>query len=221
MMVIVRIFPSGGLEDSWNLVLDNLKVLSNTYCTPLYLSQREEDDFITLIYDVKDADGLADIVVKNIPSLLHAEKTRTITLLRPAFFPAPKNRPQNLERYQVAVRGRCGELENIFNYILHLDYPEDVFPTYAAYSFGEDDILASMLSTSRNRIEQFLRPNLESQKGVIRIDIGHISKSKRVAPVEMWKRYRESRYLFKPTTEQEDYDFLDLDVLHGAQDAPV
>jgi hypothetical protein len=221
MMVIVRIFPSGELAESWNRVLDNLEVLSNMHCTPLYLSQREEENLMTLIYEVKDLDRLADIVVKKIPSLLQAEKTRIITLLRPVFFPAPRDRPQNLERYQVAVRGTCGELENIFNHILHLDYPRDVFPTYAAYSFGEDDILTSMLSTSRERLTQFLRANLECQKGIINIDIGHINRSKRVAPSVMWKRYRESKYLFKPTAEQEEYDFLEREVLHGAREREV
>lgn len=217
-MVIVRIFPSKDLKESWNSVLDNLEMLSNSYCVPLYLSQREDENFMTLVYDVKDADRLADIVVKNIPSLMHPEKTRTITLLRPAFFPAPKERPQNLERYGVAVKGSCGELENIMKYILHLDYPRDVFPTYAAYSFGEEDILTSMLSTSRGRLEQFVKANLACQKGVISLGIGHIDRSKRVAPTEMWKRYRESRYVFKPTAEQEEYDFLESEVLHGARE---
>ena len=221
MMVIVRIFPSGKLEESWNKVLENPEALSNIYCTPLYLSQREEENFMTLIYDVNDADRFADIVVKSIQSLLHPEKTRTITLLKPVFFPAPKDRPKDLERYQVAVRGMCGELENIFNHILHLDYPGDAFPTYAAYSFGEDDILTSMLSTGRDRLGQFLKANLESQRGVISLDISHISRSKRVAPTEMWKRYRESRYLFKPTAEQEEYDFLEREVLHGAREREV
>jgi hypothetical protein len=218
MMVMVRIFPSGQLDESWKIVLANLEVLSNMHCTPLYLSQRGEDNFMTLIYDVKDLDRLADIVVRNIPSLLHPEKTRTITLLRPVFFPAPKDRPQNLERYQVAVRGSCGELENIFNHILHLDYPRDAFPTYTAYSFGEDDILTSMLSTSRSRLGQFLKTNLESQKGVVNISIGYINRSKRVAPAEMWKRYRESRYLLKPSAEREEYDFLEREVLHGERE---
>ncbi len=221
MMVIVRIFPTGPLEQSWNAVLDNLEMLSNIYCTPLYLSQREEENFMTLIYDVREADRLADIVVKNIPALLHPEKTRTITLLRPAFFPAPRDRPHNLERYQVGVKGDCGELENIFNHLLHLDYPRDSFPTYAAYSFGEEDILLSMLSSDRNRLRDFLGMNLELRRGVTGVSIGHITKSKRVAPAEMWKRYRESRYLFKPTSEQEEYDFLEREVLHGAREREV
>jgi hypothetical protein len=221
MMVIVRIFPSGELDTSWNTVLDRLEDLSNMYCTPLYLSRREEENLMTLIYDVKDPDRFADIVVKKIPALLRPEKMRTITLLRPVFFPAPKDRPQDLERYQVAVRGSCAELENIYNHILHLDYPSDAFPTYAAYSFGEDDILLSMLSTSRERLDGFLKANLESQSGVVSMNVGHISRSKRVAPTQMWKRYRESRYLFRPTSEQEEYDFLEREVLQGAREREV
>jgi len=119
------------------------------------------------------------------------------------------------------VRGRCGELENIFNHMLHLDYPRDTFPTYAAYSFGEDDILMSMLSTGKDRLRQFLEVNLESQQGVTKIGIGRIGRSKRVAPAEMWKRYRESKYLFRPTAEQEEYDFLEREVLQGAREREV
>jgi hypothetical protein len=73
-----------------------------------------------------------------------------------------------------------------------------------------------MLSTSRDRLKQFVRENLESQKGVTNIDIGFINRSKRVAPAEMWRKYRESRYVSKPTAEQEEYDFLEYETLPGA-----
>jgi hypothetical protein len=218
MMVIVRIFPSGELEESWNSVLSSVADLTNLYCTPLYLSQREEENFMTITYDVKDPDWFADIVVNKIPALLHPEKMRTVTFLRPVFFPAPRDRPQNLDRYQVAIRGRPGDLQAIFNHILGLKYPSDAFPTYAAYSFGEDDILLSMLSTGRDKLERFLKGNLEPQSGVMGISIGHITRSKRVAPSEMWKRYREHRYLSRPTSEQEEYDFLEREVLHGVRE---
>ena len=209
MMVIVRIFPRGELEASWNRVLGNLDKLTSARCTPLYLSQREEENLMTLIYDVEDVDSFGDIVARNIPSLLRPEKTRTITLLKPAFFPAPKDRPQNLERFQVAIRAAPEDVGNVFNRLLHLDYPKDAFPTYAAYSFGEDDILTSMLSTSRGRIEQFVDDELRPQRGVTSITVGHINRSKRVAPTEMWKRYRESRYVFRPRASFEEYDYLE------------
>ncbi len=215
MMVIVRIFPAGELEESWNRVLDNLAVISNERCTPLYLSQREEENFMTLIYEVRDIDCFNDIIVKNIPSLLHPEKTRTITLLRPVFFPAPKDRPANLERFQVAITSAPEETENIFERIVGLRYPRDAFPTYAAFSFGEDDILTSMLSSSRDRLEGFVRESIEPWKGVLRVEIGHIDRSKRVAPAEMWRRYRESRYAFRPTAEFEEYDFLEYSTMPG------
>jgi len=216
MMIIVRIFPKGALNEGWNKVLSNLERISNENCTPLYLSQQEEKNFISLIYDVKDLDLFGDILVKDIPSTLQPEKTRTITLLKPAFFPVPKDRPVNLERYQVAVRVVSDELENTFNRILHLDYPTDVFPTYAAYSFGEDDILTSMLSINRNRIKEFVREKLEPQKGVLSVDVARINMSKRVAPTDMWRKYRESKYIFKPTGEYEEYDFIEHAALTGA-----
>ncbi len=218
MMIIVRIFPKGDLEESWNRVLSNVEKISNKYCSPLYLSQREESNFMTLVYDVKEANFFCDVLLRGIPTLLQVEKTRTIILLKPVFFPAPKDRPPNLQRYQVAMRARPEETENIFNRTLHMDFPSDPFPTYTAYSFGEDDILTSMLCTSREKLEQFVRDNLEPLKGVISVEVGLINRSIRLAQAEMWKKYRESRYIFKPTSEQEEYDFLESVILPGASE---
>jgi len=216
MMIIARIFPKDDLRDTWDRVLNNLEKISNKDCTPLYVSQQEEKDFMSIMYDVRDIDAFADVLVKHIPSAANSEKTRTITLLKPVFFPAPKDRPKQLERYQVALRVTSGELENVFNHTVHLDYPEDLFPTYAAYSFGEDDILASMLSLSRERLREFVRERIEPQRGVLGVDIARINMSKRLAPTEMWKNYRESRYLFKPLEGYEEYDFAELGFLEGA-----
>jgi len=215
LMIIVRIFPKYETQGGWNNILNNMDRMSGKNCSPLYLSQREEDHFLSLIYEAEDLDSLTDILLKNIPSLLRPEKTRTIPLLRPVFFKAPKDRQANLGRYQVALRTRPEDTENIFNHILSLDYPNDAFPTYAAYSFGEDDILTSMLSTSRNRLKQFVRENLESQKGVDSVEVSYINRSVRIAQAEMWKKYRESRYVVK-STRPEEFDFLEYAAGTGA-----
>lgn len=216
MMIILRVFPKSDLTDSWQRVMNNLDKISNEHCTPLYVSQQEEKDFMSIIYDVKDIDSFADVLVKGIPPAANSEKTRTITLLKPVFFPAPKDRPSRLERYQVALRVRSDELASVFSHMVHLDYPNDLFPTYAAYSFGDDDILMSMLSVSRDKIKAFVKDNIESQKGVLGVDIARINMSKRLAPADMWKKYRENKYLFKPYNGFEEYDFTELALLTGA-----
>ncbi len=209
MMIIVRLFPRGALGDSWQRVLDSAEKLSSEHCTPLYASQQEEKSFMSIIYDVSDIDAFADLLLKQIPSIVNLEKMRTITLLKPVFFPAPKDRPDQLERYQVALRVTSNEVENVFNQTVRLNYPHDLFPTYAAYSFGEDDILMSLLSVSREKIETFAGENLKSRMGVLGVDIARIDMSKRLAPAEMWTEFRESRYLFKPPEGYVAYDFLE------------
>jgi hypothetical protein len=216
MMIIVRVFPKDDLGDSWDRVLNNVEKISNKDCTPLYVSQQEEREFMSIIYDVKDIDAFADVLVKQIPSTAKSDKTRTITLLRPVFFPAPSDRPRLLQRYQVAIRVTSEDVQNVFNHTVHLDYPEDLFPTYAAYSFGEDDILLSMLSVSRDKIRGFVREKIESQKGVLGVDVARINISKRIAPTEMWKNYRKSRYLFEPSEGYGESDFTELAFLEGA-----
>ena len=216
MMLILRVFPKKDLSDSWNGVVKGVERISGQHCTPLYISQQEEKDFMSIMFDVQDIDAFADVLVKEIPSVADSEKTRTITLLKPVFFPAPKDRAPQLERYQVAVRATSDEVHNVFNHIVHLDYSSDVFPTYAAYSFGEDDILLAMLSVSREKIRAFVEKNIESAKGVLGVDVARINMSKRVAPIEMWKKYREKRYLFKPYNGYEEYDYTEQAALEGA-----
>ena len=216
MMIIVRVFPKESLGDSWDRLLNNVEKISNKDCTPLYASQQEEKDFMSVMYDVNDIDSFADVLVSKIPSAVNSKKTRTITLLKPVFFPAPKDRPEQLERYQVAVRVASDELNNVFNRILHLNYPVDLFPTYAAYSFGEDDILLSMLSISRDKARAFVKEKIESQEGVLSVDVARIDMSKRLAPLDMWRRYREEKYLFKPSEGFEEYDFTEQALISGA-----
>jgi len=64
MMMIVRMFPRNDLKDSWDRVLNNLDQISDGNCTPLYMSQQEEKDFMSIIFDVKDVDAFADVLVK-------------------------------------------------------------------------------------------------------------------------------------------------------------
>jgi hypothetical protein len=215
-MILLRIFPKQDLGESWRRALANSDKISNKDCTPLYASQQEEKDFMSVMYDVKDIDSFADVLVGKIPLAVNSKKTRTITLLKPVFFPAPKDRPVRLERYQVAVRGASDHVNSVFNRILHLDYPVDLFPTYAAYSFGEDDILVSMLSVSRDKLRAFVKEKIESLEGVVSVDVARIDMSKRLAPLEMWRRYREERYLFKPSESYEEYDFTEQALLSGA-----
>ena len=216
MMILLRIFPKEDLSDSWRRALSNPGNITNKDCTPLYASQQEEKDFMSIMYDVKDIDSFADVLVSKIPSAVNSKKTRTITLLKPVFFPAPKDRPEKLERYQVAMRVASDEVNNTFNRILHLDYPVDLFPTYAAYSFGEDDILVSMLSISRDKLRAFVKEKIESPRGVLDVDVARIDMSKRLAPLEMWRRYRKEKYLFKPSEGFEEYDFTEQALLSGA-----
>jgi len=216
MMLIVRLFPKEDLKDCWHRTLNSFEEMRNENCTPLYVSRQEEKDFVSIMYDVKDIDSFADVLVRKIPSAANSEKTRTITLLKPVFFPAPKERPEQLERYQVAMRVASDELSEVFNHMIHLDYSADLFPTYAAYSFGEDDILVSMLSKGREELAAFVKKKIESQKAVLGVDIARIDMSKRLAPLEMWRRYREDKYLFKPYDGFEDYDFTEQALLSGA-----
>ena len=216
MMIIVRVYPKGDLKESWEKIVQNPTTISGECCMPLYISRQEKGDFMSIIYHIGEIDEFTDILVRKIPLITNPEMTRTVTLLGPRFFPAPKDRPRQLERYQVSLRVASEEVANVFDNTSRLKYPNDVFPTYGAYSFGENDILFSMLSTGREKIEAFVRDHIASQQGVRAIETTHIVISKRLAPEEMWREYRRNRYQFKPYDGYEEYDFVQEALLSGA-----
>ncbi len=66
-----------------------------------------------------------------------------------------------------------------------------------------------MISVSREKVETFAEESLKSRKGVLGVDVARIDVSRRLAPAEMWREFRESRYLFRPSESYVDYDFLE------------
>jgi hypothetical protein len=73
-----------------------------------------------------------------------------------------------------------------------------------------------MLSISRDKVRGFVKEKIESQQGVLGVDIARIDRSKRLAPLETWRHYREDKYLFKPSDGFEEYDFTEQALLSGA-----
>jgi hypothetical protein len=74
----------------------------------------------------------------------------------------------------------------------------------------------SRLSVSRDKLRAFVKEKIESLEGVVSVDVARIDMSKRLAPLEMWRRYREERYLFKPSESYEELDFTEQALLSGA-----
>ena len=218
MMMLVRLFPIKDKHKLWDCVLPILKEIKSEHCQPLYLSEWEPVDFITVMVDVINIDCMYKIWTQDLSKCKELDRSRTLTLMSPIFYPVPKDRPEKLHRYRIALQIDTAHLENIFNKIIDIDLKKiNIYPTYQAYSFGEDDILLSILSESESNIDTLIQQYLAPLEGVKNVEYIGITRSHRIAPTEFWREYRKKLYKVPITSDSgemdEDFDWSEEDIV--------
>jgi hypothetical protein len=68
-----------------------IKEDTTKYVTPLYATQAEGMMSVGVIFDVKDPDNIAHFLTENLAKCDECHHTKTISLMKPVFFPIPKN----------------------------------------------------------------------------------------------------------------------------------
>jgi hypothetical protein len=208
MMVIARIFPTESKEDLWKSLVETVPGLRLEDVTPLWLAQRQEDDFVSIVFDARSFEAMVPVFLDHLKDCRPVRRTKTSPLLNPVFFPVPKEGAEKLHRYRLALKVETSELRNVFERLARLEHRPEVFPTYQAISLGDDDILVSILAPDRGTAEEVVQKEIVGWPGVMEAALTTVTKSLRVATGEEWLRYRESHYL-TPATEEEGFDWLD------------
>ena len=96
MMIVVRLFPHYEVEKVWQYVEKHFSNGKGDGVVPLFMSEQDYQNHISLICDVNDLDALADFLISDIAPCKEIARTRTATLLKPAFYPLPRNSSQKL-----------------------------------------------------------------------------------------------------------------------------
>jgi hypothetical protein len=207
MMMIVRLYPKEDKEKLWQCVLPILQNMKSDHYRPLFLSQWDPVDFTTVMFDVKNIDTMYQLFTRELAQCDMIDASRTLTLMSPVFYPVPKDRPKKLHRYRIAVQVDTAHLEMVSNKITEIDFDKTgIFPTYQAFSFGEDDILLSVLSESEEHINNFIQDNLAPFEGVNNVEYITITKSYRIIPKEEWQQYRKKLYKVKSEDHAQEID---------------
>jgi len=219
-LLILRLYPKAGAGELWADIEKEIKEMETTNITPLYASQREGHNYIALVLAVADIDKLTNFFVNHLAKCTSMRKTRTATLMQPTFLPALKQRRESLARFSVLIKIDPNHYGQVYKALLAHPYKDDLFPTYISYSFGEEDIVMSILASDRKRVYEFLSKNLGNLAGVVDSDAAMISKSMRLTTPEKWKGIQEKFYprdLDKAKYDMEyDWSFSDLAALTGA-----
>lgn len=184
MMIIVRLHPKTDLNKIWNFVDNEMEKWSIKSVIPLYATQSEGMMSVAVIFDVKDPDDIAPFLTENLSKCEECHHSSTISLMRPIFFPIPKKKPVNIQRYVIRIYTHPRNYKSIYEYLLNYNYPFNLFPVYVSYSLGDEDIVMSAASDSLQTVNRFVKDNIRSLEGADSVLFYPVVKAKRFAPLE-------------------------------------
>lgn len=202
------------LNKVWNYVENEIAKESTDLVTPLYATQTEGMMSVGVIFDVKDLDNIAHFLTENVAKCDDVHHTKTISLMKPVFFPIPKEKPDNIQRYVIRIYTHPKNYGEIYNYLIDYNYPFNLFPIYVSYSLGDEDIIMNVAADSDVTVNNFLREKIRTMDGVDSSSFYPVVKAKRFAPlsklIEQQKKYLTERA--KKTSESEtdkEFDWVE------------
>ena len=213
-MVIVRLFPKTDLNKVWHYVENVIAKEKSDVVTPLYSAQLEGMMSVGVIFNVKDPDNIAHFLTETLSGFDECHHTRTISLMKPVFFPIPKKKPGNIQRYIIRIYAHPKNYKVIYNYLTNYKYPFNMFPIYVSYSLGDEDIVMNIAADSSQTVSNFLREKIRTMDGVDSSAFYPVVKSKRFAPLaELIKVQQEhltdkSKRISADETDM-DFDFVE------------
>ena len=131
--------------------------------------------------------------------------------MKPVFFPIPKKKPDNIQRYLIRVYAHPKHYKKVYDYLINYNYPFNLFPIYISYSLGDEDILMSVAADHKETVNRFVKEHIRSLDGVDQSSFYPVFRAKRFAPleklIEEQKKHLDARSWKK---KREDFD-LDFD----------
>jgi len=182
--MIVRLYPKTDLSRVWNYIEQEIKDDPTKPYTPLYATQTEGMLDVGLIFDVKEPDNLADFITQDIIKCDEVHHTKTISLMKPVFFPIPKKKPENILRFVIRIYAHPRHYKKTYDNLINHRYPFNLFPIYISYSLGDEDIIMSVAADSQQTVNKFVREHIRMMDGVDQCSFYPVFKAKRFAPLK-------------------------------------
>jgi len=184
MMMIVRLYPKVDINKIWDYVENEMIESTSKNLTPLYATQTEGMMNIGIIFDVQNPDDISPFLTEEIVKCNEVHHTKTISLMNPVFFPIPKKKPENIQRYLIRIYMHPRYYKQVYDYLINYDYPYNLFPIYISYSLGDEDILMSIAADSKKTANEFLKEHIRKLDGVDQSALYPVYRAKRFASLE-------------------------------------
>jgi hypothetical protein len=179
-----------GENGIWDFIINNHVNWDTTQAKPLYLTQRDVYNDISLIVSSKSTDACSDFILRHLAPFEGIMDMWVFNLMEPRFFPLPKKLPQNLARFTISLNVHPREGPFIIEAISRMKPSKSALITYIAFTYhGHGDMLISLLAEDKTAVEDFVRKYLDPMKGVVRAEIIPIVKSKKLVSSEEWMNH--------------------------------
>ena len=218
MMIIVRMFPKTDLNKVWHYVENVIGKETSDVVTPLYSAQLEGMMSVGVIFDVKDPDNIAHFLTETLSGFDECHHTRTISLMKPVFFPIPKKKPESVKRFVIRIYTHPKNYKNIYNYLINYKYPFNLFPIYVSYSLGDEDIVMSVGADHAETVNNFLKEHIRNLDGVDSSAFYPVVKAKRFAPLEKLIETQKEHLADKAKQIPESETDLGFDFVEGFEE---
>jgi DNA-binding Lrp family transcriptional regulator len=195
MLVLIRLYPKGELGQLWDTIEIEKRYLYWEGIIPLYAIQQEGKKYVSMVLDVKNLESVQNVFLKYFATMTSVSKTKTIPIMAPLYFPLPEGHPKELGRFQVYLRVSPDKYDDVYSSVISLDYPDDVMLTYISHSFGDDDIIISLLAVDEEAAKKFVKNHIEKINGVLALDISRVLKSLYLQPPDKSAEHRD-RFLY-------------------------
>ena len=134
--------------------------------------------------------------------------------MKPVFFPIPKEKPDNIQRYVIRIYTHPKNYGEIYKYLINYNYPFNLFPIYVSYSLGDEDIIMNVAADSDVTVNNFLREKIRVMDGVDSSSFYPVVKAKRFAPlsklIEEQKKHLAKRAKKIPESETDkEFDWVE------------
>ena len=175
MLILVRLYPKGGLNSLEKLLESEKRNLYWDDITPLYAIRQEGKKYLSIVLDVRNVDAIQKVFLKNLETMTSVRKSKTIPIMNPVYFPLPEGHDTELSRFLLFLRVEPGHYDSVYTKLLsNMKYPDGIFLNYLSYSFGDDDLILSVLAKDRENALKFAEDTIGQMDGVLAHDISKV-----------------------------------------------
>jgi len=193
MVLIVRMSTDGDAKKLWSAILGQKNSIQSALGKNgqlLYLTKRVGFNEASLYIHTKDFNSIINLVTEHLNILDEVSAIRIIHLLKPRFFPVPKD-TYNLKRFIISLKVHPRSLKDVYKKLLNPNVPNGIRKVYYAFTFQNNNeaLQYSLLAEDKESVGRFIAESIQKIDGIIKTEVQQAEKTKPFISYKEWLKY--------------------------------